>query len=66
MFMKAHPDLDDALNRAAFDATLPLFARDPVALDAARYDRFAAFLKENGLLDAVPAIATYAIEPGGK
>jgi putative hydroxymethylpyrimidine transport system substrate-binding protein len=66
LFMKAHPDLNDALNRAAFEATLPLFARDPAALDAARYDRFAAFLKENGLLDAVPAIATYAIQPGAE
>lgn len=61
LFMKSHPDLDDALNRDAFDATLPLFARDPGALDAARYDRFAAFLKDNGLLEAVPAIATYAV-----
>jgi putative hydroxymethylpyrimidine transport system substrate-binding protein len=66
MFMKSHPDLNDALNREAFGATLPFFARDPAPLDAARYDRFAAFLKDNGLLDAVPAIATYAIEPGGK
>jgi putative hydroxymethylpyrimidine transport system substrate-binding protein len=66
MFTKSHPDLNDALNREAFGATLPFFARDPAPLDAARYDRFAAFLKESGLLDAVPAIATYAIEPGGK
>jgi putative hydroxymethylpyrimidine transport system substrate-binding protein len=66
MFMKSHPDLNDALNREAFGATLPFFARDPAPLDAARYDRFAAFLKESGLLDAVPAIAAYAIEPGGK
>jgi putative hydroxymethylpyrimidine transport system substrate-binding protein len=66
LFMKAHPDLNDALNREAFEATLPLFARDPAVLDVARYDRFAAFLKENGLLDAVPVIDTYAIQPGGK
>jgi putative hydroxymethylpyrimidine transport system substrate-binding protein len=66
LFMKSHPDLNDALNREAFDATLPFFARDPAALDTARYDRFAAFLKENGLLDTVPAIRTYAIAPGGK
>jgi len=62
IFMKSHPDLNDALNREAFTATLPYFARDPAALDAARYDNFAAFLKESGLLDAVPAIATYAVE----
>jgi putative hydroxymethylpyrimidine transport system substrate-binding protein len=66
MFMKSHPDLNDALNREAFGATLPFFAHDPAVLDAARYDRFAAFLRDNGLLDVVPPVDTYAIQPGGK
>jgi putative hydroxymethylpyrimidine transport system substrate-binding protein len=61
MFMKAHPDLDDELNRRAFTATIPYFARNPGALDAARYDRFATFLKERKLIDAVPPIDSYAI-----
>jgi putative hydroxymethylpyrimidine transport system substrate-binding protein len=60
MFMKAHPDLNDELNRRAFAATLPYFAKEPAALDAARYDRFAAFLKETKLLDNVPPIDSYA------
>jgi putative hydroxymethylpyrimidine transport system substrate-binding protein len=64
VFMKSHPDLNDALNREAFAATLPFFARDPAALDTARYERFAAFLKDNGLLDAVPPVGTYAVAPG--
>jgi putative hydroxymethylpyrimidine transport system substrate-binding protein len=63
MFMRAHPDLDDELNRRAFAATLPFFASDPGALDGARYQRFGEFLKENGLLDTVPPLDSYAIAP---
>jgi putative hydroxymethylpyrimidine transport system substrate-binding protein len=61
MFMKSHVDLDDELNRIAFDLTLPRFAKRPAALDAGRYDRFAEFLKEKGLLDTVPSVESYAI-----
>lgn len=61
MFMKSHVDLDDELNRRAFDLTLPRFAKRPAALDAGRYDRFAGFLKEKGLLDTVPPVESYAI-----
>jgi len=60
IFVKAHPDLNDELNRRSFAATLPFFAKKPAALDAARYDRFAAFLKETKLLDNIPPIESYA------
>jgi putative hydroxymethylpyrimidine transport system substrate-binding protein len=63
MFLKANTDLDDELNRRAFDATWPRFAKRPGALDHARYNRYAAFLKEKGLIDTVPALDTYAEEP---
>ena len=63
MFLKAHPDLDDAINRAQFAATLPRFAKRPEALDRGRYERFAGFLKDNGLIAAVPALDSYAEEP---
>jgi putative hydroxymethylpyrimidine transport system substrate-binding protein len=63
LFLKAHRDLDDELNRRSFAATLPRFAKRPGALDVNRYDRFAAFLQERGLIDVVPEIGTYAIEP---
>jgi putative hydroxymethylpyrimidine transport system substrate-binding protein len=62
LFLKSHKDLDDALNRQAFALTLPRFAKRPAALDAGRYERFAAFMKDAGLLDTVPPLATYAIE----
>jgi putative hydroxymethylpyrimidine transport system substrate-binding protein len=61
MFMKAHPDLDDELNRRAFADTLPRFAKRPAALDFGRYDRFADFLKGKGLIDEVPPVASYNV-----
>ncbi len=61
MFMNAHPDLDDELNRRAFLDTLPRFAKRPGALDAGRYDRFAEFLRGEGLIDTVPTIESYNV-----
>ncbi len=63
MFLKSHTDLDDELNRKSFFATLPRFAKRPGALDHARYNRYAEFLKDGGLIKAVPALDTYAEEP---
>lgn len=61
-FIAAHPDLDDELNRRAWSDTLPRFALRPAALDRGRYQRFAAFLKENGLIDKSPIVEDYAVE----
>ena len=61
IFRKADAKLDDELNRRAFFDTLPRFAKRPAALDAGRYERFAAFLKERGLIDTVPPLASYAV-----
>ena len=62
LFLKAYPDLDDELNRRAFADTLPRFAKRPAALDAGRYERFAAFMKDKGLLDTLPPLSDYAVE----
>ncbi|MFC3073728.1 ABC transporter substrate-binding protein [Shinella pollutisoli] len=62
LFVKAHPDLDDALNRQAWLDTLPRFAKRPAALDRGRYARFGAFLAESGLIPAAPAVETIAVE----
>ncbi|WP_182085321.1 ABC transporter substrate-binding protein [Aureimonas sp. ME7] len=62
LFFKAYPDLDDELNRRAFDDTLPRFAKRPAALDGARYERLSAFMKKQGLLDTMPSLADYAVE----
>jgi putative hydroxymethylpyrimidine transport system substrate-binding protein len=63
MFLKNHKDLDDELNRKAFAATIARFAKSPGALDPRRYDRFATFLQQHGLLATVPPVESYAIAP---
>ncbi|WP_448187651.1 ABC transporter substrate-binding protein [Azospirillum sp. sgz301742] len=60
-FTKDRPELNDELNRRAWADTLPRFSHSPAALDAARYARFAEFLKARGLIkQALPADA-YAV-----
>lgn len=63
VFVKSHRELDDQLNRDSFRATLPRFAKRPAALDVGRYERFAAFMKEKGLIETVPPVDSYAIAP---
>lgn len=63
VFVKSHSELDDQLNRDSFRATLPRFAKRPAALDVGRYERFAAFMKEKGLIETVPPVDSYAIAP---
>lgn len=62
LFIRAHKDLDDELNKRAWLDTIPRFAHSPAALDTARYERFATFLNRQGLLKTVPPLATYAVE----
>ena len=55
-------NLNDELNRRAWKDTLPRFALRPGALDANRYNRFAAFLKQEGVVTKTPPLATWAVE----
>ncbi|CAK0743050.1 putative thiamine biosynthesis protein HI_0357 [uncultured Gammaproteobacteria bacterium] len=61
LFVKGRPELDDELNRRAWTATLPRFSHSPAALDAVRYERFAAYLKARGLIETLPALSSYAV-----
>ena len=62
LFIEGRAELDDDLNRRAWRDTLPRFALRPAAYDAARYERFARFLKDQGLIpEALPAEA-YGVE----
>ena len=62
LFVRAYPDLDDALNRQAWVDTLPRFAKRPLALDRARYARFGAFMAGRGLIGEAPAVEDIAVE----
>lgn len=62
LFVKGHKHLDDELNRRAWHNTLARFALRPRALDRKRYQRFAEFLKAQGMIKTVPPLETYAVE----
>jgi len=62
LFIQRHKDLDDELNKRAWRDTLPRFDKRPAAMDNGRYERFAAFLKEKGLVKDLPPVADYAVE----
>jgi len=62
LFVRGRKDLDNKLNRLAWRDTLPRFALRPGALDHARYERFAKFLKTQGLIHRIPPLERYAIE----
>ena len=62
LFVRGRADLDNELNRRAWRDTLPRFAHAPAALDRGRYARFAAFLRQQGLLRQEPRLEDYAVE----
>ena len=62
LFVKGRKDLDDELNRRAWKDTLPRFALRPGALDRVRYERFAEFLKAQGMIKKIPPLDMVAKE----
>lgn len=62
LFIRGRKDLDTELNKRAWKDSIARFAHSPRALDNARYDRFAQFLKARGLIKTTPDVATYAVE----
>jgi putative hydroxymethylpyrimidine transport system substrate-binding protein len=61
-FKATDPALDDELNRRAWADTLPRFAHSPAALDHGRYQRFAAFLERQDLIESPPPVSAYAVD----
>ena len=63
LFIKGREkQLDNELNRRAWRDTVPRFALRPAALDRGRYERFARFMKEQGVIAMMPPLNTYAVE----
>ncbi|MBU2648881.1 ABC transporter substrate-binding protein [bacterium] len=62
LFIRGRKELDDELNRRAWADTLTRFALRPGALDRRRYDRFARFMKDQGMLKTIPPLETVAVE----
>jgi putative hydroxymethylpyrimidine transport system substrate-binding protein len=61
-FVRSNRALDDELNRRAWADTLPRFAHSPGALDRHRYERFAQFLVQEGLIRQALPVEQYAVE----
>lgn len=49
-FAKAHPELDDELNRRAWFATLSYFSKNPAEFNHKEWEEFSKFMKKNGLI----------------
>jgi len=62
LFIGAHKELNDELNKRAWRDTLPRFTHSPAALDTNRYNRFAAFLLKEGLIKKAQKASDVAIE----
>jgi putative hydroxymethylpyrimidine transport system substrate-binding protein len=62
VFKATSKDLDDELNKRAWRDTLPRFALSPAALDHGRYARFAAFLKDRGMIKQAMPVAEVAVD----
>ncbi len=62
LFVKNHQDLNNDLNQRAWNDTLPRLAKRPAALDTRRYERFASFMMESGLVKTARPVSDYAVE----
>lgn len=61
-FAKEHPELNNELNRRVWFDSLKYFAKRPSSLDKNRYQHFAQFMFENGLIKKIPDIDSYAVD----
>jgi putative hydroxymethylpyrimidine transport system substrate-binding protein len=64
LFANSAPDLDNELNRRAWEDTLPRLAKRPAAIDVPRYERFARYMKEAGLIEKLTPVGEYTAVPG--
>jgi putative hydroxymethylpyrimidine transport system substrate-binding protein len=66
-FLRARPDLDDALNRRSYEATLPLYAEGARHDDPAQWEKMQDYLFSSGLISReYPLEELYADLVSGK
>jgi putative hydroxymethylpyrimidine transport system substrate-binding protein len=61
-FVAAHPELDTALDRASWRATLPAIAKTPARLDAQRYLAFQDFALAHGIASRRLPLDAFAVQ----
>ncbi|HEX2548239.1 MAG TPA: ABC transporter substrate-binding protein [Gammaproteobacteria bacterium] len=62
IFASHHPELNDELNHRAWFASLPYFSNYPASFDAKKWEIFANFLLQNGIIRKVQPIENYAVD----
>jgi putative hydroxymethylpyrimidine transport system substrate-binding protein len=60
-FAKAHPELNDELNRRAWFVTLNEFTKNPAKLDKKNWQQFAKFLLKNKVIQKIQPMDVYAL-----
>lgn len=60
VFANNHPALNNKLNRMAWFMTVPYFDSHPGYFNKKKYQRFAEFLKQGGLIKNLPPLQHYA------
>lgn len=58
-FAKAYPQLNTKFNYQSWMATYKLFSKNPRECNAAQYQKFAEFVKAQGLIKTVPPLKSY-------
>jgi putative hydroxymethylpyrimidine transport system substrate-binding protein len=66
IFSGTAPELQDELNRRAWEDTWPRFSLTPAAFDHGRYARFERFLAEAGLMDGTRPVSDLAMDLGAE
>lgn len=62
LLIKHHPELNNRLNKTAWDITQPLFAADVITLNQNRYLSFAKWMQQNKLISTILPLQDYAIQ----
>ncbi len=62
LFLHAYPDLDNKLNKDAWDYTVPHFSQNPAALERAKYQRYEDFLVQNKVIPTALPLDTITAE----
>ncbi len=60
--IRDHPEMNNALNRAAWAATLPFLSDDPAALNVSRYEGFQDFLFAQGIISKKLPVDQFAVQ----
>lgn len=60
--IKRYPELNNAVNKASWFASVKYFSKNPFLLDSAKYNAFAQFMVNQKLIKTAPDLSTYTIQ----